>query len=78
VNCEGFGRGLFFVLSGYLPGWSKEKHEDTYPSGITVEIQSGYPSVFHRHYNDVLFILISDTTASLCLLFITLYAVNAI
>lgn len=23
-------------------------------SGITAEIQSGYPGVFHRHYRDVL------------------------
>jgi len=27
MNCEGFGRGLFCVLSGHLPGWSKGKHE---------------------------------------------------
>ena len=47
-------------------------------SGITADIQSGYPGVFHRHCCDVLFILISDTTTSLPLLFITLYAANAI
>jgi hypothetical protein len=47
-------------------------------SGITAVIQSGYPGMFRRHYSDVLFILISDTTASLRLLFITLYAANAI
>lgn len=41
-------------------------------SGITAEIQSGYPGMFHRHGSDALFILISDMTASLRLLFITL------
>ena len=47
-------------------------------SGITAEIQSGNPGVFHRHCSGALFILISDTTAALRLLFITLYAANAI
>jgi len=47
-------------------------------SSIRAEIQSGYPGVFRRHCSDVLFILISDTTASLRLLFITLCAANAI
>jgi hypothetical protein len=50
VNCEGFGRGLFFVLSSHFPGWSKEKHVGTYPSGITAEIQSGL-NVKQTHYS---------------------------
>jgi hypothetical protein len=61
----------------YLDG-VKENMKVFMVSVITAEIQSGYPSVFHRHCSDVLFIVISDTTASLRLLFITLYAANAI
>jgi hypothetical protein len=56
----------------------KENMKAFIVSGITAEIQSGYSGVFNRHYCDVLSILISDTTTSLRLLFITLYAANAI
>jgi hypothetical protein len=47
-------------------------------SGITAEIQSGYPGMFGRHCSDFIFILISDTIAPVRLLFITLYAANEI
>lgn len=74
-------RDLVLAYSVYYPticlDGVKENMKIFMVSGITAEIQNGYPDVFHRHCCDVLFILISDTTASLRLLFITLYAANA-
>jgi len=55
MNCEGFGRGLFCVLSGHLPVRSKGKNDGIY--GLRYYRRDSKrvpPGMFHRHCSDVL------------------------